>query len=537
MTPSFSLEDVLGVLPEATGELLARVVEAAARLGIAVQLVGGPVRDLVLGRGLVDVDLRVEGDARALAEGVSEGRAGAGLSIVGHDRFGTVRIESENASLDLAGLRHETYAQPGALPDVEPGTREQDVRRRDFSINALVCPLDGADPGRRFAIEDLEGGLADLAKKRLRVLHARSFHDDPTRAWRAARFAARLGFSLDRFSRNALRNALRDGAFAAVSGERFRRELQLVFEEAHHGVQVGRVLRLLSDWHVLATLEPGLTLGKDRAGPLRRLSKAIAEPEWAAPRWRPWAAGAAIWLAPLPAAQRRRVLERLAVRGEQAARIVGFGRDADRLLKTLARARGRGAVDAALGDLAEETIQALYSLADVPVRRRILRWGAEDRRRRAPVGGAELVALGLTGPDVGRALKRIRAGFLDGEVANREEALALAEEIARRAGRGKPARKAKARRRKVAAGSAIADTRPGGGRTGSGATADAEDSARTRSEAGEASSGPASGSAPSLPRRSRPARKKRKAKTGASARAENRRPRQEKDQPVKDRQE
>jgi hypothetical protein len=116
-------------------------------------------------------------------------------------------------------------------------------------------------------------------------------------------------------------------------------------------------------------------------------------------------------------------------------------------------------VDAALGDLPEEAVQALYALANSSVRRRILRWGAEDRRRRAPVGGAELAELGLAGPDVGRALGRIRSGFLDGEIANREEALALAEEIAKRASRrGAGVRDREPKRQKVARRSAITDT-------------------------------------------------------------------------------
>ncbi len=458
MKPSLSLEGVCAAVPVATADLLRRVAHGATSRKSRLHLVGGPVRDLLLGRPLSDIDLMVEGDAQALAAAVARRRDGSDLSVTGHDRFGTVRIASAETHLDLAQLRHETYSGPGALPDVEPGSVEQDAQRRDFSVNALVCPLDSREPERRIPVQDLTGGLEDLAKKRLRILHPRSFHDDPTRAWRAARFAARLGFSLDRGSRNALRNALRDGAFGAVSGERFRRELQLAFEEAQHGVLPGRILRLLSDWHVLSALEPGLSLGKDRAMPLRRLAKAITAPDWPAPRWRPWVSGVAIWLAPLPAAQRRRTLERFSVRGEQAARIVRFGRDVDRTLKVLARARGRGAVDAALGDLPEETVQSLYALADAPVRRRILRWGAEDRRRRAPVGGAELLELGIEGADIGKALKRIRAGFLDGEVANREEALALAEEIARRAARRKPPRKAKPARLKVARGSAITDT-------------------------------------------------------------------------------
>lgn len=442
-SPALSLDDVCAAIPGESAALLRRICERGAGR-FSIHLVGGPVRDLLLGRPLSDVDLRVEESALELAAAVCAGKRGADLKSVPHDRFGTVRVESESASIDLATLRHETYAMPGALPDVEPGTLAQDAHRRDFSVNALHVVLDGGDPSRRRPVVDTEGGLADLTNRQLRILHPRSFHDDPTRAFRAARFGARLGFRLERSSRAALRSALRDGAFGAVSGERFRRELQLAFEESQHGTSAGKILRSLSDWHVLAALEPGLGLESSRMLPMRRLSKATADPDWAAPRWRGWLAGVSIWLAPQPAALRRRTLERFAIRGDQASRILSFGRLADRTLKGLSKARGRGAVDALLSPLAEEAVQALYALADPSLRRRILRWGAEDRRRRAPVAGGDLTELGLSGPDVGRALQRIRTGFLDGEIANREEALALAQEMARRAGR-KPSRKSDSR--------------------------------------------------------------------------------------------
>ncbi|MFK7897441.1 MAG: hypothetical protein AB8G23_16500 [Myxococcota bacterium] len=466
MKAALSLDNVLGSLPEPTASLLQSVAVAATRLQMPIYLVGGPVRDLLLKRPLVDVDVMVEGEALALAHAVAELAAEGEIRVVPHDRFGTVRLETADAEIDLARARNERYAHPGALPDTEPGTLDQDMQRRDFGVNALYCRLDADAPGKKVAVLDPLGGLEDLEARRLRILHTRSFHDDPTRAFRAARFAARLGFSLDRRSRAALRDALRDGAFGSVSGERFRRELQHAFGEAEQGVPVGRVLRLLSDWHVLSALEPGLLLPKDRVSPLRRLSKSVTEPEWPAPKWRPWLSGLAIWLAPLPAALRKRTLERFSIRGEQATRIVRFGRDGERILRALTKARGRGAVDATLGELPEETVQALYALATVPVRRRMLRWALEDRRRRSPVGGGEMKECGLQGPDVGRALARIRAGFLDGEIANREEALALAEEMGRRAARREAAAKkdrpraktARKGRRKVAQASPITDT-------------------------------------------------------------------------------
>jgi len=454
---SLSLDDVCAAIPDDTAALLRRVCACAAG-SQEIHLVGGPVRDLLLGRPLTDVDLRVPSGALDLAKALCDAKNGADLRYEAHDRFGTVRIESATAAIDVATLRHETYATPGALPDVVAGTLEQDARRRDFSVNALHVPLNGTDPSSRQPIVDFEGGLADLERRTLRILHPQSFHDDPTRAFRAARFAARLGFRLDRSSRAALRDALRDGAFGGVSGERFRRELQLIFAEADRGVPSGKVLRSLSDWHVLGALEPGLILAPDRALPLRRLSKSIAQPDWSAPKWKGWIAGLSIWLAPLPAALRRRALERFSIRGEQAKRIVAFGRNADRMLKSLARARGRGAVDALLAPLPEETVQALYALADVAVRRRILRWGAEDRRRRAPVSGGDLVEIGLQGEDVGQALARIRAAFLDGELLNREEALALAAEIARRSGLTRSRIRPRKSARKVAPAEPIADT-------------------------------------------------------------------------------
>lgn len=461
MTRAFRFDEVREALPAAPGRLLEWVAEAAAERGVRLHLVGGPVRDLLLGRSLRDLDLLVEEDAVPLAEAVVRAHPETPLEIEVHARFGTLTLRSPEAALDLARTRRETYAHPGALPEVTPGTLEEDVLRRDFGVNALVLPLDAADRATPLPVVDLVGGLEDLAEKRLRILHGRSFHDDPTRAFRGARLAVRLDLKLERRSRTALRDALRDGAFGAVSGERFRRELALVFEEPRQGVDAGRILKWLSETHVLGALEPGLELPRDRQAPLRRLSHSIAAPEWPVGRHRPWLAGLAIWLAPLAAGIRRRVLERLAIRGEQATRILRFATEGERTLRALGKARGRGAVDVLLGELSEEALQAVFALADVAVRRRIVRWGAEDKRRRAPVVGSDLTALGIGGPDVGRGLARIRAAFLDGEIANREEALVLAQELARRsqrAPRRRPREGRGARTAAVAPAGAILDT-------------------------------------------------------------------------------
>ena len=439
------LGDALDRLPPGAASLTRALLEVADAEGVSVLLVGGPVRDLLLGRALVDVDLLVDAPDPHAAGELAERLASETIRCVRHDRFGTASLEGAEAGLDLATVRSETYAYPGALPSVAPGDLDSDLARRDFSVNALALPLSAAARAAHPEIVDRLGGLDDLGARRLRVLHARSFHDDPTRALRAARLGPRLGFHLARGSRSALRDALREGATGRVSGDRLRREFVRVFEDARRGLQPNQALRALDDWHVLGALEPGLVLDKRSVLPLRRLGRATAEPPWAVARWRPWLSGLGLWLGPLSVSLRRRALKRLGVRGAPAQRVQNLWRDAERAARALARARGRGRIDALLGGLDEEELVGVWSLADPTLRRRVVRYAQEDRQRRPPVGGADLVAAGLSGSEVGRALERIRVAWLDGALGTRDEAITLGLEVARRRRRkaGKGPRAAK----------------------------------------------------------------------------------------------
>ncbi len=430
----------LDALPEATRALVCTILEAADAQEVEVYTVGGPVRDLLLGRPVRDVDLVVAGEASdetsvdpepSLAPKLAAS-VGEDAKVTRHERFGVFLIRMGDAAVDLAQSRHETYAHPGALPSVASGGLEQDLLRRDFSVNALALPLSKAAVAKHPKIVDVSGGLAALKRKQLRVLHDRSFHDDPTRALRAARLAARMGFSISRGSRSALRAALRDGSFGRVSGDRLRREWVKLIDDSQLGVDPSRSLRLLSDWHVLAVLEPGLSLPREAVAPLRRLGRAVAQPPWRAARWRAWISAMSVWLAPVDPPLRRRALARFSVRGDVAKRIVAFPKSRDAWLKSLTKARGRGAIDIILAPLSDEDLHALYASAEPTARRRIARWATEDRLRRIPLSGDELVEIGLEGPMVGRALARIRTAFLDGTVTDREQAIALAREFARR---------------------------------------------------------------------------------------------------------
>ena len=425
-----ALEEILSALPPAHAELVKDVLAAADEGDAAVYLVGGPVRDWLLGRQLVDVDLVVEPGALAV-RALAKAAAPPGASVVAHDRFGTVVLRSGDAAVDLATSRREIYEHPGALPVVEPAPLAEDLRRRDFTVNAIALPLSRAARARHPDLVDPAGGVADLARRRLRVLHDASFRDDPTRALRAARLGPRLGLTLARGSLSALRGALREGAFGRVSGERLRRELGKLFDDAARGLDPARALRLLSEWHVLAVLEPGLRFESSVVAPLRRVGRALEKPPWPPGRWRPLVTGLSVWLAPLAPQLRRRALRRFAVRGGVADRITAMPALRDRTLRALARARGRGAIDGLLHELPEEELHALHAWAPPTLRRRIARFACEDRHRRLPINGADLAALGLAGPAVGRALERVRVAVLDGVVRSREEALALAVEAAR----------------------------------------------------------------------------------------------------------
>jgi tRNA nucleotidyltransferase (CCA-adding enzyme) len=437
----FATPELDVVIPDDLAKPLDRLRDAASELGISLYLVGGPVRDWLLQRPLVDIDLLIaNGNPKSIATLVRKG-FGKDAKVREHPQFGTMSVEIGEHRVDLATLRKEKYARPGALPVVSPGTLEDDLSRRDFSVNALALPLRKGGGEEPISVIDLGSGLVDLGESTLRVFHPRSFHDDPTRALRAARLAARLGFGLSRSARSALRDALRDGAFGGVSGDRLRREFIKLFTDCAVGGHPSIALVHLDKWHVLAALEPGLCTHASSRAPLRRLEKVLATPQWRVREHRPWVAGLCLWLSPLSAPLRRRTLARLGVRGDTSVRVLGFAKSCQRWIKELKGTRGRGAVDLVLAELDEDQLLALYATCEPLLRRRVVRWAAEDRDTRIPVSPRDLLNANLSGPVVGVALARIRAAYLNGEVANREEGLALAREILRRSEAGKRGRR------------------------------------------------------------------------------------------------
>ncbi|HEX75564.1 MAG TPA: CCA tRNA nucleotidyltransferase [Dehalococcoidia bacterium] len=212
-------------LPQPILKLVKDAGEKANELGQELYLVGGVIRDLLLGRANFDLDLVVEGNAIRLAQELAKGNQ---AKLIIHSRFGTAKINYANFSLDVATARRESYSQPGALPDVQPGAITDDLCRRDFSINAMALCL---TPQRFGELIDLYHGKDDLDHRLIRILHPNSFIDDATRILRALRYEQRLGFELEARTAELLQ---RDAAMLdTVSGDRIRHELELILKENH----------------------------------------------------------------------------------------------------------------------------------------------------------------------------------------------------------------------------------------------------------------------------------------------------------------
>lgn len=229
-------------------ELVLRLGDLAKERGSPLFLAGGRVRDLLLGREGSDFDLVVEGDALQLVKALAENEGG---EAVVHPRFGTATYRSGELAFDLATSRTEEYSRPGVLPDIRPGPIEGDLKRRDFTVNAMAIRLNPPDAGD---LLDQFGGRDDLEKGKIRVLHAGSFVDDPTRIMRAVRYEQRLGFEIESQTLGLISRDMH--LLPSVGVDRLRREVELFLREPEPELQFGRARQL----GVLDVVEPGLVL-------------------------------------------------------------------------------------------------------------------------------------------------------------------------------------------------------------------------------------------------------------------------------------
>lgn len=392
------------------GEAVRTLVRIAVRQRTPPFLVGGPVRDLLARRRVVDVDILLPDGLETLA------RAGAstlGGRLVLHARFLTATIETPDLRIDLSRARSERYPRPGALPVVRPATVDEDLGRRDFSVNAIALPLHAAAGAE---LVDPHGGCADLRRRVLRALHAESFRDDPTRAFRGLRYASRFGLRVESRTSRWLREALASGAVDSLSGDRIRHEIERLLDEP----DPGRTARAMGRWGVFGATVPQWSPRPDVYAVLRRLVAARRRPPW------PEAAGPGVYrgagMRALLLGARGRVqaavVERLSIQGRPARELVED-------LKRVTRARGalrgslrRGSVDAQLEGLSEAALLLLYCIVGARAKRAVSRYARVDRRIGPPFDGHAARDLGARGPQVGALLRAARRRRLEGRTVD-----------------------------------------------------------------------------------------------------------------------
>jgi tRNA nucleotidyltransferase (CCA-adding enzyme) len=398
-------------LPADARDLLTTVGRIAEEHDGRAFLVGGLVRDLWRGAPIEqrDFDIVVEGDGPTVARRLARAVGG---SVVEHRRFLTASIETRAfGRIDVTTSRSERYESPGALPHVMPAGIGEDLRRRDFTVNAMAIELSSGE----FGLIDPLGGRLDLTRRCLRVLHPLSYVEDPTRIFRAARYAARLGFSHDRTTVRAQALALRLAPYPALSGQRIAAEIERVLDEDQAGAILARLGRagafrlLVRDYRLTAA-------GRRR---LRELPDALA-----------WARGRGLDVDAVE-------LAALALLGDQPAPSVavalarlGFSGGP---LAVLGRAHATGeALLAELDRSAMPSVRARLLRERAPVElawlwligtgdlREVLDWFTGLDARVVSLSGDDVVALGVPrGPAVARVLADVRDARLDGTVASR----------------------------------------------------------------------------------------------------------------------
>ena len=394
-----------------TRALLESIGRLAAARGARAFLVGGMVRDLWRDAEMTsaDLDVVVEGDGLAVARELARALGG---SVREHRRFLTASVEAPRTGrIDVTTARSERYESRGALPRVMPAGIDQDLRRRDFTINAMAIELHSG----AFGLLDPLGGRAALVRRRLRVLHPLSYVEDPTRMFRAARYATRFGFAQDAATARARALALRLVPYAALSGQRLAAELERILAEARAELTLSR----LGTDGAFRLLDPRYRFTASTAHLVAELPGALA---WVRARGlgvEPVELGVLAITGDQPQAIATAALERLAFAGEPLARLRHALAEGRALVARLRDANAPSARARVLREQAPVVLAWLWLVGDGRTRA-VLDWYLGLDRALVALSGDEVVALGVPrGPAVARVLAELRDGRLDGRITDR----------------------------------------------------------------------------------------------------------------------
>ncbi len=417
--------DPLRALDELPRSEAGRALLAVAGRTPGLWLVGGTVRDVLLGRHPREIDVIVAAAPEVTAAVAAEIGAALGGSVIEHADFLTAQVSDADGvvRLDVATARRETYEQPGALPDVAPASLQDDLARRDFTVNAIAVALDEPEPER---VRGAPHALDDLAEGRLRVLHDASFIDDPTRLLRLARYCARLAFDPEEHTRLLAGRAVAAGALRTLSGARVGAELRLVLaeREAVGALQELDRIGALTALHARLRFDRALSasalalLPRDGRRDLLLLA-ALALP-------------LSLSAAEDPGAELRAWLTRLEFTAPDRDRVLAAASSIPRLVDDLAVARRPSEVRAAVGSAPPEAVAIGGALGP---RGAAYDWLWQWRHMRLRISGDDLLAAGIAaGPELGRRLAVTLDRRLDGELPDDRDAqlaAALDSEVAR----------------------------------------------------------------------------------------------------------
>lgn len=406
-------------LPEWALGILKEAGEAAASRGFKAYAVGGFVRDLLMRRDNLDIDIVIEGgNGIVFAEDLAKRR---GAKVRAHHRFKTaVIIFADGFNIDVATARLEYYERPGALPTIEQSSLKLDLYRRDFIINTLAV---GLNPGKFGELIDFFGAQKDLKERTIRVLHNLSFVEDPTRMLRAVRFSEKFDFKIGKHTLNLLKNSVKLDAFRTISGARVFEELKSILEEESSA----KALKRLSDLGVLKLIHPALAWDREAERLYQRATEAIAWYELlytkeAAERW------LTLFLALTDRLSEKELdllVKKFAISGRKRLIVLGMRAEG---LKALGKIhtgmvkKNSGIFDL-LAPLPIEVLLFLMAKAGKEsVKKALSAYITQLRHTRPMLRGADLIKLGIApGPIVGRILKDLLRMRLDGEVATRED--------------------------------------------------------------------------------------------------------------------
>jgi tRNA nucleotidyltransferase (CCA-adding enzyme) len=393
--------------------LLHLVTDEATERGLPLYIVGGSVRDLVLGRRLNDFDLTVEGDAIALARSLASKHGGR---LTAHPKFGTAKwflpnnlktLAEAHDTLDIVSARSETYNHPGALPSIKLGSIDDDIHRRDFTINALAIRLDGSHFGE---LRDDLNGVEDVQKGIVRVLHPRSFVDDPTRMYRAVRYEKRHQFKIAEDTLALIREAR--SFVEKLSAQRIRHELDLILEETN----AVSMLERLDELDLLAPIHPALS--NFHQSNLATLKPADASAQNRQSRW-------ILWLMHLS----EREIELVHARLHFTADLLKLLRSAASLNTDLTAVIGLKPSQAVelLEGYSWRALEAVYPvIANQEIKNQLSKYLSEWRHIKPKTTGHDLIKQGIKpGPKYAEILRRLRAAWLDGEIKTEEEELTM----------------------------------------------------------------------------------------------------------------